>query len=87
MRHGKITKRGPEKLQTALIKVMIGMRRLPQRMALLKGLGKTIVSTAQKMAAVIQHILGEGAVFDLGRMVDRKLAKKAEDMNMGAAAS
>ena len=91
--HGKITKRGPKELRTALVQVVMGLRRmkaktlawrLMQRYEVMKqgkGSGKAIIATARKMATVIWYMLTDDAEFDLGKMVDRKLAKKAEAMS------
>jgi transposase len=91
VRHGKITKRGPEELRTALVQVVLGLRRmkektkhwrLMERYELLKrskGSGKTITATARKLAVIIWHMLSEDVAFDVGKMVDGKLRKKAEN--------
>jgi transposase len=91
--HGKITKRGPKELRTALVQVVMGLRRmkaktlrwrLMQRYELMKqnkGSGKSIVATARKMAAIIWHMLTEDTGFDIGKMVDPKLWKKSESMS------
>jgi transposase len=97
--HGKITKRGPKELRTALVQVVMGLRRmkaktlawrLMQRYEILKqgkGSGKAIIATARKLAVIIWHMLTKEAAFELEQMVDRKLAKKAEVMHrtMGSA--
>ena len=92
--HGKITKRGPEELRTAIIQVVLGMRRLKKRtvswrlmqryegMKKSKGSGKSITATARKVAVIIWHMLREGKEFDVSLMVDRKLRKKAESMSV-----
>ena len=49
-----------------------------------KGSGKAIIATARKIAVVIWNMLTGDAEFDIGLMVDSKLAKKAESMS-GAA--
>ena len=46
-----------------------------------KGSGKAIIATARKMATVIWNMLTEDVEFDLVKMVDRKLARKAEAMS------
>jgi hypothetical protein len=88
VRHGKITKRGLEELRTALVQVVLGLRRmkektkrwrLMERYELLKGSGKTITSTARKLAVIIWHMLSEDVAFDVGKMVDGKLRKHAEN--------
>ena len=89
---GKITKRGPEELRTALVQVVMGIRRCKkttlawrmmeryEAMKRNKGSGKSIVATARKLATIIWHMLSEDEEFDASLMVDRKLAKKAVAM-------
>lgn len=93
VRHGRITKRGPEELRTALVQVVMGMRRLKERtpvqrlmerheaMKRRKGSGKSIIATARKVAGIIWHMLSEGEEFNTALMADRKLANKAESMS------
>ncbi|MDR2019560.1 MAG: hypothetical protein LBQ14_02220 [Treponema sp.] len=50
-----------------------------------KGSGKAIAATARKLAVVIWHMLSGEAAFEVGKMVDRKLAKKAAGMSGRAA--
>jgi transposase len=90
--HGKITKRGPEELRTALVQVVMGIRRMKAKtfswrmmqryeaMKKSKGSGRTIIATARKISTIVWHMLSEEVEFDLGHMVDRKLAKKSEEM-------
>jgi hypothetical protein len=90
--HGKITKRGPKELRTALVQVVMGLRRmkaktlswrLMQRYEIMKsakGSGKSIIATARKMATIIWHILTEDVAFNVDLMLDKKLARKAESM-------
>jgi transposase len=94
--HGKITKRGPQELRTALVQVVMGLRRmkvktltwrLMQRYEVMKrskGSGKSIIAAARKIATFIWHMLNEDVEFDIGKMVDQKAAKKAEDMSKSA---
>jgi transposase len=96
VRHGRITKRGPEELRTALVQVVMGMRRqkrqtldwrLMERYDALrgrKGTGKSIIATARKVAVIIWHMLANDEAFDVSRMVDRKLGRKAETMSRSA---
>jgi hypothetical protein len=96
VRHGRITKRGPEELRTALVQVVMGMRRLKaetlglrlmQRHEALKqrkGSGKSIIATARKVAVIIWHMLSKDEEFNLALMVDRKLGRKAETMSQTA---
>ena len=95
--HGSITKRGPKELRTALVQVVMGLRRLKakthiwrlmrryERMKRTKGSGKSIIATARLLAVIIWHMLSEDAEFDSGKMTDQKIAKKAESMINGDA--
>jgi len=95
IRHGKITKRGPKELRTALVQVVMGMRRMKaktvtwrmmQRYESLKKnkcSGNAIIATARKVAVIIWHMLNGNNVFDVGRVSDPKAAKKAESMSRG----
>jgi transposase len=90
--HGKITKRGPKELRTALVQVVMGLRRMKEKtlswrltrryemMKAAKGSGKSIIAAARKIAVIIWHMLTEDAEFDLSRMLDKRLIKKAEAM-------
>jgi transposase len=90
--YGKITKRGPQELRTALVQVVMGLRRLQAKtcvwrlmqryeaMKKSKGSGRSIIATARKLAVIIWNMLTEGVAFDEKKMVDKKLAKKAEAM-------
>jgi len=90
--HGRITKRGPEELRTALVQVVMGIRRMKEKtlawrlmeryeaMKKHKGSGKAIIAMARKLAVIIWHMLSEDVEFDIGKMVDRKLARKSELM-------
>jgi len=91
--HGKITKRGPKELRTALVQVVMGIRRMKQKtlswrlmqryemMKSSKGSGKAIIATARKMAIIIWNMLTNDVVFDMALMTDRKLEKKSESMS------
>jgi transposase len=90
--HGSITKRGPKELRTAMVQVVMGLRRMKAKtfswrfmqryeaMKKNKCSGKAIIATARKIATVIWHMLTEDKEFNIGLMVDRKLAKKSESM-------
>ena len=94
--HGKITKRGPEELRTALVQVVMGMRRMKAKtiswrlmqryeaMKRSKGSGRTITAMARKVAVIVWHMLTEEVEFDLGKMVDKKIGNKAEAMRKSA---
>jgi transposase len=91
--HGSITKRGPKELRTAMVQVVMGLRRMKKKtlswrlmqryeaMKKSKGSGKSIIATARKVATIIWNMLTEDVEFDVGLMIDRKLAKKSESMS------
>lgn len=89
--HGKITKRGPEELRTALVQLVMGMRRCRStvswrimerytEMRKNKGSGKSIIATARKMSKIIWCMLRSNEEFNPALMIDKKLLKKAESM-------
>jgi transposase len=90
--HGKITKRGPEELRTALVQLVMGMLRqkeltvtwrIMERYRFLKtqkGSGKSIIATARKLTVIIWHMLTNDEEFNTAYMIDEKLAKKAVAM-------
>jgi len=90
--HGRITKRGPQELRTALVQVVMGLRRMLSKTSdwqLMqwyeeikknKGSGKAIIATARKMAVIIWHMLSENVEFNVDKMLDPKLLKKARAM-------
>ena len=92
VRHGKITKRGPKELRTALVQVVMGLRRMKaktftwhmiKRYDILKqskGSGKAIIATARKIAVIIWMMLTREEMFKLERMTDPKLVKKSAEM-------
>ena len=45
-----------------------------------KGSGKAIIATARKIAVIIWNMLTGDEAFNMGLMIDRKLAKKSESM-------
>jgi hypothetical protein len=83
-------------LLTALVQVVMGMRRLKkltagwrlmERHEVLngrKGSGKPVIATARKMAVIIRHMLSEGTAFNAGFMADRKWKDKAVEMSRTA---
>jgi len=89
VRHGKITKRGPEELRTALVQVVLGIVRSKKKtlhwrlmeryeaMKSAKGSGKSIIATARKVATIIWVMLREKTEFDMIRMIDKKIIRKA----------
>jgi len=97
IRHGKITKRGPQELRTALVQLVMGLRRMKaktntwrimQRYELMKKSkshpGVKIIAAARKIATMIWHMLSEDAEFEVAKMVDRKLVVVSESMRMDA---
>jgi hypothetical protein len=96
--HGKITKRGPKELRTALVRVVTGIRRMKEKtlmwrlmqrheaMKKTKIPGKAIIATARKITVFIWHMLSKEVSFDVEKMVDKKLEKKSEVMSQEAKA-
>ena len=90
--YGRITKRGPEPLRTALVQLVLGMVRLKQktrryrlmqRYQMLKadkGSRKAIIATARKLSMVVWFMLRTGSAFDPRLMVDTTLHEKVELM-------
>jgi transposase len=89
--YGRITKRGPEELRTALVQLVLGMRRcrttvswrIMERYVAMKkekGTGKSIIATARKLSRIIWRMLTEDKEFDPTLMVDKRLDKKAKSM-------
>lgn len=95
-RHGRITKRGPEELRTALVQMVLGMVRNKRRtagyrimeryamMKQVKGSGKSIIATARKLAKVIWFMLKNNEPFDPVRMTDPALKEAAREMSLAA---
>jgi transposase len=93
--HGRITKRGPEELRTALVQVVLGMRRcksttswrLMERyveMKRNKGSGKSIIATARKLSRIIWCMLSSDEEFNSALMIDKKVGRKADSMRMAS---
>ena len=86
--HGRITKRGPKELRTAIVQVVMGIRRMKDKtscwrlmerhemMKKNKIAGVAIIATARKIATIIWHMLSEDVEFDIERMTSKKGAKK-----------
>ena len=93
VRYGKITKRGPTELRTALIQIVLGLVRLKNhtgsyrlmqrydRMKKEKGSGRSIVATARVLSEIIWHMLTKQEPFDEARMIDPALFKKSMEMH------
>lgn len=75
IRHGKITKHGPEPLRTAFVQLVMGMRRIKQvqdyrlmkrykALQSTKGSGKAIIATARKLTHIVWHMLTYNEPFD-----------------------
>jgi transposase len=89
---GKITKRGPEELRTALVQVVMGILRCKKStiswrmvrhydyMKPNKGSGKSIIAMARKVATVIWKMLTDKVEFNPTLMVDKKAEKIADKM-------
>jgi len=90
--HGSITKRGPKELRTALVQVVMGLRRMKAKtltwrlmqryeaMKKSKGSGRSIIATARKISTIIWNMLTNDVEFDIGLMVDLKLTKISESI-------
>jgi transposase len=96
IRHGRITKRGPEPLRTALVQLVLGMvrskrtanYRIMERyksMKSYKGSGKSIIATARKLSKIIWFMLKNRTDFDPSKMEDQALKKVAIEMAFSAA--
>lgn len=95
-RHGRITKRGPNELRTALVQVVLGLVRLKRRtgryrimerydrLKRVKGSGRSIIATARLLSEIIWHMLTTDESFDESRMTNPEIRRKA--MGMQAAA-
>lgn len=80
IRHGKITKRGPKEMRTAMVQCVLGMVRAKKttggyrimtrydRMKSQKGSGKSIIATARKLSTIIYMMLKNREPFDPLRM-------------------
>ena len=95
-RYGKITKRGPQELRTALVQVVLGMVRVKKRTGSYrimtrytrlkkeKGSGRSIIATARLLSEIIWHMLTNNESFDPFRMKDNELNRKAMEMHAAA---
>jgi transposase len=93
--YGRITKRGPEGLRTALVQLTLGMVRAKkqtlsyrimkryEQLKKEKGSGKSIIATSRKLSSVIWHMLTNREPFDPVRMLDKGLARKSAMMRSG----
>ena len=98
-RYGRITKRGPEPLRTALVQMVMGMIRNQKRtggyrlmqtyraMKPHKGSGTTIIATARKLSKIVWHMLTNDEPFDPIEMTDPKIQKIAIEMRSAAPAA
>lgn len=82
IRHGRITKRGPQELRTCFVQLVLGIRRckdtsgwrMMQRyeyMKTNKGSGKSIVAAARKMAEIVWAMLSDKKDFDAQKMIGK----------------
>ena len=95
VRHGRITKRGPSELRTAMVQVLLGMvrsrrtrgYRLMQRyqeMKRHKGSGRSIIAGARSLSEIIWHMLTNEQPFDEARMTSPEIRRKATEMQAAA---
>lgn len=94
--HGRITKRGPNELRTALVQVVLGMVRCKRltrtyrimkrydRLKTNKGSGRSIIATARTLSEIIWHMLHDNRPFDEERMKNPKIRRKALEMQAAA---
>jgi len=93
-RYGKITKRGPRELRTAMVQIVMGLRRLKKKTAAWRIMeryeamkrskghpGIKIVAAARKIATIIWQMLTDDVAFNVEKMIDPKLNKKATCMS------
>lgn len=88
--HGKITKRGPSELRTALVQLVLGMVRCSKKtgdyrimhkyraMKTNKGSGRSIIAVARKMSNIIYHMLINNMPFNPEEMVIRQKYKEMQ---------
>lgn len=79
--YGKITKRGPQELRTALVQCVVAMARMPektanfslmkqyQRLKEEKSSGKAIIATARKLSRIIYIMLKTMTPFDGTKLI------------------
>lgn len=79
--YGKITKRGPQELRTALVQCVVAMVRMPEKTAELglmkqyhqlkddKSSGKAIIATARKLSRIIYVMLKTMTPFDTAKLM------------------
>ena len=92
---GKITKRGPQALRTALVQATLGMIRMPQKtnnwrlmcdykkMKEVKGSGRSIIATTRKLARILFVMLHTREPFNEGLM-SRKTIYPSKKEKIGA---
>jgi hypothetical protein len=89
--YGRITKRGPKPLRTAMVQLVLGMvrsrrtkeYRIMKRHAAMKeqkGTGKSIIATARKLTKVIWYMLKNDTPFQPLKRTDPELQKVADEM-------
>ena len=94
--HGRITRRGPVELRTALVQVVLGMVRNRRRtgayrilerydrLKQAKGSGRSIIATARQLSEIIYRMLSDDLEFDESKMVDPAMRRKAMEMQATA---
>ena len=95
IRHGKITKRGPQELRTSFVQLVLGIRRckdtstwrMMQRYEYMKknkGSGKSIIATARKMAEIVWAMLSDKQDFDSSKMMGKYKPMNLVDQALAA---
>jgi transposase len=94
--HGRITKRGPNELRTALVQVVLGMVRNKRRtgtyrimerydhLKQAKGTGRSIIATARTLSEIIWHMLDRNEPFNEAQMKNPEIRRKAREMQAAA---
>lgn len=94
--HGRITKRGPVELRTAMVQVVLGMVRNRRRtgsyrilqrydrLKQTKGSGRSIIAIARQLSGIIWRMLTDGVPFDECKMTNPEIRRKASEMQAAA---
>jgi transposase len=92
VRHGKITKRGPQELRTAMVQLVMGIIRCRKDtaswrmvqnydlMKKVKGSGKSIIAAARKIATVVWNMLSSEQEFNPLLMVGKDYVKVMKEL-------
>ena len=94
--HGRITRRGPVELRTAMVQVVLGMVRMRRRtgtyriierydrLKRAKGSGRSIIATARALSGIIWRMLTDEIAFDAANMIDPAIRRKVTEMHAAA---